>query len=596
MWTKTELTDALSARKNLFTPALTAFHAATPSSFTAAQIALLETRGEALLETEISNLSYAVFSLYWKTGDRQAFQLRYYARRERLLVFALLCFLKPENERYHAALNEIVWAICAEPFWSLPAHFLTETGADLPFCEYATQLDLFACETGFALAETLSLVPKALEPMVFEQAQLQVERRIFAPFLRSDIRFRFENMTNNWSGVCASAIGGAALHLLENGDCLNAILTRCLASESVYLSSFGADGVCTEGVDYWTYGFGFFTCFADLLAKRTDDKLDLFTLPKVQAIARSQQMFYFSGNSTVSFADGGETSHFRLGLSAYLQRRITDVTLPAATLAAPLLEDTCYRFCLGIRDLLWAQPAAHFGMSAEIAAWLPNAQWFLSRHGAISLIAKAGNNGESHNHNDCGSFILYQNGIPLLCDFGAGLYDAAYFGPERYSIFVNRSASHNVPLINGDEQQFGTAFAAENVKTDFTAHGNQFSCALAACYACAELHTLQRTLFHDFDKDSVTLTDAVTFAAPQTITEVFCAHAPFILTEGCATIQYAAQSLTLTFDASLFMASVHETAYIDHHAKPQTAFMLHLESKFAAMTHLAVITFTSEKE
>ncbi|MEG2595043.1 MAG: heparinase II/III family protein [Ruthenibacterium sp.] len=595
MWTNIELAAALAVRTNLLLPEIETFHAAPPTAFAAAQTALVTARGNALLDVPISNLSYADFVLYWKTGDRQTYQVPYYARRERLLVFALLCFLQPENKRYADALNEIVWAICAEPFWALPAHFLTETGADLPFCEFATQLDLFACETGFAMAEVLTLVPNALEPMVREQARLQVERRIFAPFLRSDITFRFENMTNNWSGVCASAIGGAALHLLESGTALTAILTRCLACENVYLSSFGDDGVCTEGVDYWTYGFGFFTCFADLLAKRTEGKCDLLALPKAQAIARSQQAFYCSGKSTVSFADGGETSHFRLGLSSYLQRRIENVTLPDEVLAAPLLEDTCYRFCLGIRDMLWAQPEASFGACAETAAWLPDAQWFLSRHDAISLIAKAGNNGESHNHNDCGSFIFMQNGVPLLCDLGAGLYDAAYFGPARYDIFVNRSGSHNVPILNGHEQAAGASFAAEDVKTSFTAQENTLTCELAHCYDCPSLRFFKRTLCHNFASVNVTLTDDIHFETPAKITEVFCAHAPFVLGDGCAVVTYKTQACVLSFDASLFDASVHAQAYIDHHANPQTAFLLHLTGKTAACDHLAAITLTPKR-
>ena len=39
------------------------------------------------------------------------------------------------------------------------------------------------------------------------------------------------------------------------------------------------------------------------------------------------------------------------------------------------------------------------------------------------LSAKGGNNGESHNHNDVGSFVLYCDGKPAVIDVGTGVYE-----------------------------------------------------------------------------------------------------------------------------------------------------------------------------
>src|SRR5699024_179129 len=130
---------------------------------------------------------------------------------------------------------------------------------------------------------------------------------------------RFESMHNNWCAVCAGAIGGTAIHLVADRARLAEILSRCLSTMQTYLDSFGEDGVCTEGVGYCTYGFGFFTCFADLLLHRTGGVCNLFHIPKVKAIALCQQHYFLSEGCTVSFADGSMTGGFRMGLSCRLQ-------------------------------------------------------------------------------------------------------------------------------------------------------------------------------------------------------------------------------------------------------------------------------------
>ena len=246
MWTKTQLVSALQAEsKPLLEKEITAFSASAHTAFAEEQHALLVQRAEKYFSEDIPALPFSVFELYWKTGDRQTFQTPYYERRGRLLVFSLLTWMHPDNTVYRDALAEILWAICAEPFWCLPAHFMDTQENPLPFELFATELDLFACETGFALAETLELTRALLPEMIVQQVETQLEHRIFAPFSDGERVFRFESMTNNWSGVCAGAIGGAALHCLKDSTRLAAILHRCLCSTEVYLNSFGNDGVCT---------------------------------------------------------------------------------------------------------------------------------------------------------------------------------------------------------------------------------------------------------------------------------------------------------------------------------------------------------------
>ncbi len=584
MWNKAEIYRALAgADAPLLGPELARFAAEPLGPWRTAQLEVLCRRAQEYLDTPLPALPYRLFCRYWETGDREGWQEPYFERRGRLLVFSLLLWLAPENPGWPAwreALEDTVWAICAEPFWCVPAHFLGPGDEPLPFEEYAGQLDLFACETAFALAEMLALCRDKLDDMVVRQAEAQVERRVFAPFLDGRRFFRFEGMYNNWSAVCGGAIGGAALHLVSDRARLASLLHRCLSCMQVYLGSFGDDGVSVEGVDYWSYGFGFFTCFADLLAKRTSGALDLMALPKVQAIAQSQQHYYLaSSGSTVSFADGSGQGSFRMGLSCWLQNRFAGAALPSAEEAAGLLGDGCYRYCLALRDLLWYRENTRFGLPAVRSAFLPNAQWLLSCTPGLALAAKAGHNGESHNHNDCGSFILCKNGLPLLCDLGAGRYDAAYFGPRRYEIFVNASRSHNVALPAGCEQAFGAQYACRDVQAELCAERDTLRMELAGCYPCEVLKSYLRTLVHNKAAGELTLEDTLCFAQPRPVTEVFVSQTPIRLGPGKAVFARQGASLTLHFDPAQFSAALHEERYPPHGPGPdRTAYLLHLRA------------------
>lgn len=87
----------------------------------------------------------------------------------------------------------------------------------------------------------------------------------------------------------------------------------------------------------------------------------------------------------------------------------------------------------------------------------------IARDGVFDLAVKAGNNGESHNHNDVGSVTLYKDGKPVLIDVGVESYTARTFSAQRYDIWTMQSAWHNLPTFGGVMQQAGSSFAARDV-------------------------------------------------------------------------------------------------------------------------------------
>lgn len=535
-----------------------------------------------LLEVEagkvegIQELSYDKFKLYWETGDRNTYQEVYYAKRKKLLIYSLLLWREPENTHYKEKLQNILWSICCEPMWALPAHFMDRAGNDVPMETYDELIDLFAAETGFALVEALRMCEPYLDKKCAEYVRVQLHKRMIAPFLDGTNFYRFEVMENNWASVCGGAIGCIGILMLEDEEQLTNFLHRVHSCLEVYLQSFGEDGVCVEGVDYWTYGFGFFVCCADYLKERTGGVIDLFQDEKVKQIALNQQAYYLVENHTISFADGRDEGRYRLGLSMYLKKCYQEVQLPPIAYAQDVLEDSCYRFCLALRDIIWYDRDFVWQEEEKQSLWLPEAQWFLSYGDPFILVAKGGHNGESHNHNDCGSFILYKNGVPMLEDLGAGVYTADYFSDKRYEIFVNRSKSHNVPLIEGVEQCSGEAYRAELIEArlgDVDGKLDVFQTELKSCYPVVQLESFRRTLKHDKEKECILLEDVFDFQKAGTVAERFVSHSPITIEGACAYIKNGEEVLTLSFDERYALEVLEET-YENHKMKMCTAYIL----------------------
>jgi hypothetical protein len=489
--------------------------------------ALAAYRGEIAFSEEgqraapVPGLPFSLFRLFDETGDRGAYEGPYFERRRRLVASGIASWLwgKPESIRH---LEDLVWAICDEYTWALPAHF---DGASLdPGSLDSECLDLFACETAFALAELLSLVGDSLAPIVAARARAQVEKRVLAPFLARKTPWRWELMVNNWCAVCTGSVGAAALYLYRDDARAAAVIARALPTLDRFLDSFSPDGVCLEGLGYWTYGLGYFTTFADLLLAATKGSIDLLADERARKAAAFQSAAYLDDKTALSFADGSTCERWRRGLSAYLARRFPEALLPARELAADFSHDHYGRWALSFRDLVWDKPVVP---STETAAapesrgvnggprWFPEAQWLIqpaAGPGFPAFAAKGGHNGEPHNHNDLGSFELVLDGIELLADLGCGEYTKAYFNVGRYSIFCNSSFGHSVPIVDGRGQSEGAGHAARVLSFYSEGGRTTLSLEIAGAYECPRLESLVRRF--EFDgRERLVITDSFAFAA-----------------------------------------------------------------------------------
>jgi hypothetical protein len=530
----------------------------------------------------IPHLPWSLFRRFEKDGSRKPYETPYFEKRQRLTALAVTHLLHPDVAACRESLWDILWSVCSEYTWCLPAHLPREDPA-VPedpshrLTDPATHVDLFAAETAFALAEILALTRDHMPKLIESRIRAEVRRRVLEPFLVGG-PFGWEQARHNWSAVCAGSVGAAALYLLDDQAELEAVLAKALASLECFLDGYGADGACTEGYGYWAYGFGFFVYFADLLEKWTEGAVNLFAREKAAAIARFAQHCFMDGRKVVNFSDAQPEAVVDLGLFHYLHGRYPEIAVPAKELRGPFRPDHCGRWAPAIRSLAWYRPELEGAPWGEMSVWFPDAQWLLSRRrdGAHTFFfaAKGGHNDEPHNHNDVGHFILHGDGGTYLADMGCGLYTRDYFGPRRYEILCNSSLGHSVPVIAGQGQRAGSAYRAKVLRVETGRAEDVLVLDIAGAYAVPSLQSWVRTfVWRKSPSPHLVLEDEFAFAeAPGELIERFIT--PFLPVPAGSGRVILNGRLFVEYDAIFLEPRVQPFEFLAHDSKTETFYAL----------------------
>ena len=444
---------------------------------------------------------------YHRTGERNLFEYEYYfPRRQRLNCCALLSLIYPDNEEYFSNLLNTIWAICNEYCWSLPNH---TQNSEFEYND--CYIDLFAAETGFALSEIRFLLGDRMSVLMNRRIHREIEKRIIQSFINNS--YSFEKADNNWAAVCAGSVGVAFMY--ERPDLFYAVKPRIDSAMERFMASFKEDGVCREGVSYWAYGFGFYVAYAQRLLEFSAGEIDLFDDEKAKKIAQFPSVTFLSGNASVSYADGGRNSKRNIGIEGILRSHYGDI-IDSVPKQFYYTCDFCARWAIHIESIVYFDPDMEYGeLSENKIYYMKESAWYVKKNSEYGFSAKAGDNGEPHNHNDIGSFIFAKNGEQVLCDLGSGKYTKAYFGEKtRYSIFCNRSKGHSLPIIDGLEQHEGKEFYGT-----MEVSGDTVTVDMTNAYEKCSVSSLVRE-FTVGDK-TVTLKDFYKYEKPCPVTERF---------------------------------------------------------------------------
>ncbi len=491
--------------------------------------------GEDYVQKPLELLLYSEFILFGKTGDRSVYQEKYFDRRTRLNVFAMLYLLEGKLE-WRSHLEDTIWAICEEYTWVLPAHVgLYHPDYPLHIWDQPKPprdtVDLFAAETAFSLAEITNLLGEELSPWVVHRVQEEIDQRIFQVFFHDPAPQNWEMKTNNWPSVCASSIGSAALYLVRDSERLSGMLWRVFESLKNHLSGFDEQGATAEGVNYWQFGFGYYVYFSELLKERTEGQVDLLLGEKIGRIALFPNACMLSGKKVINFSDASGEVDFILGLLNRLRKRFPLLGIPDQE-AAPVFNN----WVVASRNMLWSADLDSFSqddsqVNEPIDHYFSGHQWVIAKSKEndqlVAFAAKGGHNEEPHNHNDLGHFILHVQPENVFVDLGTGVYTRQYFQPEfRYQQLTAGSHGHSVPIVDGCHQSSGANYKAEVL--DYQKEEDQvtFRLNLTKAYDCQHLERLERTfVWKRKETYQLVLTDAVQFLKkPRSFEEVFMTY------------------------------------------------------------------------
>ena len=446
---------------------------------------------------DLPAVKYSEFKMFWGSGNRSVYEKSYFSRRQALNAAAFMSLIYPENEEYLNKLMDIIFAICDEYTWCLPAHqhVLDKSNKCV--------IDLFASETGFALSEIYTMLEDRLDPLIKDRIKKEIEYRIITPFTSVEKYSWWENGTNNWTAVCTGSVACTAMLMFP--DTARELIPRFMKSIEFFLSGFSDDGICFEGFGYWIYGFGFFTVFADMIKTFTDGKVDYFKDERVKTIATYLQKMYLYENVQISFADAINNSKYQLGLQHYLKDTYpSDVLVYDFKLSE--LTDNCARFCHHLRSFTWFNEKYFYSpdpISKNDTYYAKDAQWFIKKTPNYALAAKGGNNDEPHNHNDVGTFIFAKNNRQVIADLGRGTYCRQYFRADtRYDFLETSSKGHNVPIVNGKFQSEGKEFRCKRAEYE----NNTLTLDISGAYDCDELTELTRRF--DCSEEFVSVSDS----------------------------------------------------------------------------------------
>lgn len=437
--------------------------------------------GKAYLHFEYPQLSAADFMDFLRTGNRVNYENKYFSKRHALDALVLAECAENKGRFLDDIINGI-FSICEESAWQLPPHnsYVRDT-PQLPLPDAtAPVLDLFACETGAILSTVYYLMKSPLDnisPFITKRILHELHQRIYLPYLNSHFWWMGNGREpmNNWTIWCTQNVLLSVFFTSEDQAVNYQVFLKACRSVDYFLAEYGIDGCCDEGAQYYRHaGLCLFNVMEICNHITRNLFLPFYHVEKIKNIAAYIFNAHISGKYYVNFADcstvagraGVREFLFagRIGMEAMARFAATDfkADLPNSLLI-PSENNLYYRLqnAFTIREIK-AYDTSEPVHYTDIC--YPSVGVFIARDTHLYVAVKAGNNGDSHNHNDTGSFTVYKDGKPMFIDVGVESYTRKTFSSQRYEIWTMQSAYHNLPTVNGIMQMDGEEFEARDVR------------------------------------------------------------------------------------------------------------------------------------
>ena len=466
----------------------TFWHDSVPESMRQSYIAF----GEQYLGQQWYSLPASVFAEFKKTGNRTHYESILFEKRRQLAALVMAEII----EGKHRFTNDIINGLQStleETWWGLPAHYKTE----MPRPDDQT-VDLFNAETAALVAYTRYVMGDELNkfsPLLVQRIDSEISRRILQEAVMTKYWWKTAGM--NWNPWICSNWLACVLFCEHNETRRQQAIDQINKAADAFMVAYPEDGGCDEGPHYWDRAAA--SLFEVYYLS------SLFTSPKLLAMESYIYKMYIGNNYAVNFADAhGNRAMLNINIGYPFGLMTGDKTMCQYAAWVGQQEDVLHQaaqlynksgnwpslgreliFLKHIQDFLRETPREPHLQEV----WLPDLQIMTAREPFVAM--KGGHNGESHNHNDVGSFIVYPNGEPLFIDPGVGEYTSKTFSRQRYDIWTMQSDYHNLPRINGYSQRDGKQYKAQVISHKI----GQLTLDISSAYPTeAQIHHWHRTI------------------------------------------------------------------------------------------------------
>lgn len=444
--------------------------------------AALIARGEKLLNYQWQVVKATDYIEYERSGNRKIMEDPF-GNNNNAIADLLMAELAEGKGRFVDQLINGLFQSCEMTSWVLSAH-LGAQHSKRAFPDYKEHvIDLTAGDLGSLLSWTYYFLHNEFDkvnPVISERLRHELQERILDTYMHEDrfwwMAFDLKpgGMVNNWNPWCNFNVLQCFMLLENDRDLLANAVYRTMKSVDKFINYTHADGACEEGPSYWGHAAGKMYDYLQMLHDGTGGKVSIFNQPMVKNMGEYIVRSYVGNGWVVNFADasakgGGDApiiyrygkavgSDLMMQYAAYLNSLSKDKSISFGRDIFRTLQSVLYADEMGKVKAAYQSPAY---------TWYPETEFcYMTNKNGFFFAAKGGYNNESHNHNDAGTFSLYLNTTPILIDAGVGTYTRQTFSDERYSIWTMQSNFHNLPMINGVPEKFGSEYKATNVKFD----------------------------------------------------------------------------------------------------------------------------------
>ena len=454
---------------------------------------------------------------FLRNGNRSRYEKAYrpLIRHYENLTMALC--VTADRDKYLGKWREFNKVLCGMATWVLPAH---DSKLDNLLMR-RPHIELVGSQVGAVMSTAAVLLKPYLSKAELDMMDKAVKRQIVTPLVETALGKRSKDWflvsTNNWNAVCTANVMQILLAVELPENTRRNAFAFLLAHAGNYLKGFNSDGYCSEGISYWSYGFGHYLRLASVVRSASAGRIDLMRFPMARLAADFPEKFMLSRKDFFpAFADCGFTAGLGDAVLFMRDRLLGRCPGSDERIATGMLPQLAV-WCLPPDGKEGTGPDGLERISAFRETGV-----FVFRHpdeDGFVFACKGGSNHELHNHNDVGSYSLaFPRSRTVLGDLGGSVYTRDSFNANRYRNPLLNSFGHPVPVVGGALQDAGPGTDSRILSFESRKDSARVVFDIRPAYrGTPGIRKLERSFQFDFSgRGKVTIADAAELAEPRT--------------------------------------------------------------------------------